>query len=299
MRRIIVWPQRTMVGEQLVLVLHPEPGHAVNDALRAEISRRNAQLLNYKRISGYAGLGPGFSAHRLDENQARRPGRTDRQATGPQRDGCPVNETLFHDRESGRGRRPLREARSGARSTGCARRALRSKCARRARPAKPRFLRAKPTPPDFAISSPSAATARASRSSTDFFPARSPAAAPRWVFCRSEPEIPFCAISPNAARNTPFEAILAHRRRPVRCHSPEPRGRVALLHQHAEHGIRGGRRHAYQSPLEIPGRARLSGGRAGFAGAAAPPPVSLARRWRARRAPLPVRGLQQQQVYRR
>ncbi len=43
-----------MVGEQLVLVLHPEPGQAVDDALRAEISRRNAQLLNYKRISGYA-----------------------------------------------------------------------------------------------------------------------------------------------------------------------------------------------------------------------------------------------------
>ena len=49
-----IWPQRTMVGEQLVLVLHPEAGHAVDDALRAEISRRNAQLLNYKRISGYA-----------------------------------------------------------------------------------------------------------------------------------------------------------------------------------------------------------------------------------------------------
>jgi long-chain acyl-CoA synthetase len=49
-----IWPQRTMVGEQLVLVLHPEAGHAVDNALRAEISRRNAQLLNYKRISGYA-----------------------------------------------------------------------------------------------------------------------------------------------------------------------------------------------------------------------------------------------------
>ena len=32
----------------------PEPGQAVNDALGAEISRRNARLLNYKRISGYA-----------------------------------------------------------------------------------------------------------------------------------------------------------------------------------------------------------------------------------------------------
>jgi long-chain acyl-CoA synthetase len=49
-----VWPQRTMTGEQLVLVLHPEPGHAVDDSLRAEISRRNSQLLNYKRIGGYA-----------------------------------------------------------------------------------------------------------------------------------------------------------------------------------------------------------------------------------------------------
>jgi long-chain acyl-CoA synthetase len=49
-----VWPQRTMVGEQLVLVLHPEPGRAVNDALLTEISRRNTQLPNYKRISGYA-----------------------------------------------------------------------------------------------------------------------------------------------------------------------------------------------------------------------------------------------------
>jgi long-chain acyl-CoA synthetase len=48
-----VWPQRTMVGEQLILVLHPEPGQSMNDALRTEISRRNAQLLNYKRISGY------------------------------------------------------------------------------------------------------------------------------------------------------------------------------------------------------------------------------------------------------
>jgi long-chain acyl-CoA synthetase len=48
-----VWPQRTMTGEQLILVLHPEPGQSMNDDLRAEISRRNAQLLNYKRIGGY------------------------------------------------------------------------------------------------------------------------------------------------------------------------------------------------------------------------------------------------------
>jgi acyl-coenzyme A synthetase/AMP-(fatty) acid ligase len=48
-----IWPMHTMTGEQLVLVIHPEPGHTLDDALRNEISRRNAQLLNYKRISGY------------------------------------------------------------------------------------------------------------------------------------------------------------------------------------------------------------------------------------------------------
>ena len=48
-----VWPQHTMTGEQLVLVLHPEPGQTVNDTLLNELSRRNAQLLNYKRVSGY------------------------------------------------------------------------------------------------------------------------------------------------------------------------------------------------------------------------------------------------------
>jgi len=42
-----------MTGEQLVLVVHPEPGQAVNDGLLQELSRRNAQLLNYKRVSGY------------------------------------------------------------------------------------------------------------------------------------------------------------------------------------------------------------------------------------------------------
>jgi long-chain acyl-CoA synthetase len=49
-----IWPRHTMAGEELVLVVHLEPGHAMDDALLAELSRRNATLLNYKRISGYA-----------------------------------------------------------------------------------------------------------------------------------------------------------------------------------------------------------------------------------------------------
>jgi long-chain acyl-CoA synthetase len=48
-----IWPQHTMVDEKLVLVFHPEPGKAVNDDLRAEIARRNQQLVHFKRISSY------------------------------------------------------------------------------------------------------------------------------------------------------------------------------------------------------------------------------------------------------
>ena len=42
-----------MVGEQLLIVLHPEPGKPVDDAMRADLNARNQKLLNYKRISGY------------------------------------------------------------------------------------------------------------------------------------------------------------------------------------------------------------------------------------------------------
>jgi len=48
-----IWPQRAMAGEQLVLVIHPEPGQTADGALRMEISRRNSTLLNYKRVAGY------------------------------------------------------------------------------------------------------------------------------------------------------------------------------------------------------------------------------------------------------
>ncbi len=48
-----LWPERTMTGEKLVLVIHPEAGKAVTNELVAEIAERNRRLLNYKRISGY------------------------------------------------------------------------------------------------------------------------------------------------------------------------------------------------------------------------------------------------------
>jgi long-chain acyl-CoA synthetase len=47
-----VWPQRSMVGEQLVLVLHLETGQSLTSELRGDIAARNSRLLNYKRIHG-------------------------------------------------------------------------------------------------------------------------------------------------------------------------------------------------------------------------------------------------------
>ena len=47
-----IWPERSMMGEKLVIVVHPEPGEALTPALIAEIAQRNRRLLNFKRVSG-------------------------------------------------------------------------------------------------------------------------------------------------------------------------------------------------------------------------------------------------------
>ena len=47
-----IWPKRSMIGEQLVLALHLEPGQRFDNELRTEINARNQRLLNYKRIHG-------------------------------------------------------------------------------------------------------------------------------------------------------------------------------------------------------------------------------------------------------
>jgi long-chain acyl-CoA synthetase len=47
-----IWPRRSMVGEQLVLVLRLEQGQTLTDELRRDVSARNNRLLNYKRVHG-------------------------------------------------------------------------------------------------------------------------------------------------------------------------------------------------------------------------------------------------------
>ncbi len=48
-----IWPQRTMVGEQLVLVARVDDASRGTDELRLQISEHNRQLPDFKRISGY------------------------------------------------------------------------------------------------------------------------------------------------------------------------------------------------------------------------------------------------------
>ena len=47
-----IWPSRSMIGEQLVLVIHLEHGQSFTEELRKEIAARNSRLINYKRIHG-------------------------------------------------------------------------------------------------------------------------------------------------------------------------------------------------------------------------------------------------------
>jgi len=47
-----IWPKRSMLGEQLIIVIHLENNQSLTDQLKQEIIQRNNRLLNYKRIHG-------------------------------------------------------------------------------------------------------------------------------------------------------------------------------------------------------------------------------------------------------
>ncbi len=48
-----IWPEKSMVDEELVIVLRAEQNRPVDGAIREELAARNRKLLNYKRISGF------------------------------------------------------------------------------------------------------------------------------------------------------------------------------------------------------------------------------------------------------
>ncbi len=48
-----IWPERSMMGEKLILVIRLDEGQQLTEALGEEIAARNRRLLNFKRVSGY------------------------------------------------------------------------------------------------------------------------------------------------------------------------------------------------------------------------------------------------------
>jgi long-chain acyl-CoA synthetase len=48
-----IWPERSMLGEKLIIVLRLNEGQEFSAELKQELLKSNAKLLNYKRISGF------------------------------------------------------------------------------------------------------------------------------------------------------------------------------------------------------------------------------------------------------
>lgn len=48
-----IWPQRSLEGDRLVIVVHLEPGQAFTKELRDELVARNRRLPDFKRVGGY------------------------------------------------------------------------------------------------------------------------------------------------------------------------------------------------------------------------------------------------------
>ncbi len=48
-----IWPERSMMGEKLIIVLHLEEGAEFDRTLKEDLVSRNNRLLNFKRVSGY------------------------------------------------------------------------------------------------------------------------------------------------------------------------------------------------------------------------------------------------------
>ena len=48
-----VWKRRSLSQEQLIMVLHPEPGPSLAPAVLEELQARNRRLADFKRLAGY------------------------------------------------------------------------------------------------------------------------------------------------------------------------------------------------------------------------------------------------------
>jgi long-chain acyl-CoA synthetase len=77
-----IWAKRSMIGEQLIIVIHLENNQSLTDQLKQEIIQRNNRLLNYKRIHGlvlYDEDFPRTASLKIKRNElAERLGKLDR-----------------------------------------------------------------------------------------------------------------------------------------------------------------------------------------------------------------------------
>jgi long-chain acyl-CoA synthetase len=48
-----IWPERSLLGEKLIIALRLNEGQELTEELIKDLSRRNNTLLNFKRLSGY------------------------------------------------------------------------------------------------------------------------------------------------------------------------------------------------------------------------------------------------------
>ncbi len=55
-----IWPERSMLGEKLIIVLRLNEGQEFTEELRQDLARRNTRLLNFKRVSGFVLWGEDF-----------------------------------------------------------------------------------------------------------------------------------------------------------------------------------------------------------------------------------------------
>ena len=112
-----LWPERTMVGEKLVLVLRAEPGHAIGGDTIAKLAERNRRLANYKRVSGYLIWDADFPrTASLKIKRWSLQSRFARALAANRWCLCDFGSTegaIFRDRESGGRGRALRPTRSG------------------------------------------------------------------------------------------------------------------------------------------------------------------------------------------
>ena len=128
-----LWPQRTHDRRAAGAGgARPDPAQNLNGAMRGELERRNQRLLPYKRISGYILWEEDFPRTASLKIKRNLLAEADRRGNWIAAPCSPCERRVSGHRQSGRGRRALREDGRRRRSKSCARPEWNSRWRRRA-----------------------------------------------------------------------------------------------------------------------------------------------------------------------